>query len=110
MRGSAGLCGAATLLRGRSGRGIALISAARPGRFHFHRAKLTWTWGGRRGRGGRSAPEGRSGVADRQGNLAEREGESMWLLKPQHNNNIKKKKKRRYKTIMITWRQLAICI
>jgi len=73
-------------------------------------------------------------VADRQGNLAEREGESMWLLKPRHNNNIKKKKERkkrkkekkkekekkekkekekrktRRKTIMITGRQLAICI
>lgn len=70
------------------GRGIALISAARPGRFHFHRAKLTWTWGRRWG--GRQRARGRSGVADRQGNLAEREEESMWLLKPRHNNNIKK--------------------
>lgn len=68
------------------------------------------------GAGGSAAP-GRSGGADRQGNLAEREGESMWLLKPRHNNNIggerrrgKKKEKEKSKTIMITWRQPGICI
>lgn len=54
------------------------------------------------GAGGSAAP-GRSVGADRQGNLAEREGESMWLLKPRHNNNIGgerrrgKKRKRKIK-------------